>query len=125
MTPAVEAARRAGIPFEIAQYEHDPNAGSYGLEAAELLGADARRVFKTMVVKLDDGRLAVGIVPVAARLDLKAFAAAVGARRAEMAEPTEAQRATGYLVGGISPLGQKRRLPPCSTRAPRTRRRSL
>lgn len=115
MTPAVEAARRAGIPFEIAQYEHDPKAADshgqgYGLEASAALGVDPARVFKTLVAKLDDGRLAVGIVPVAARLDLKALAAAAGARRAEMADPAEAQRATGYVVGGISPLGQKRRL---------------
>lgn len=111
MTPAVEAARRAGIPFEIARYDHDPKAASYGVEAAELLGVDAARVFKTMVAKMDDGRLAVGMVPVAARLDLRALAAACGARRAAMADPSEAQRATGYVVGGISPLGQKRRLP--------------
>jgi Cys-tRNA(Pro)/Cys-tRNA(Cys) deacylase len=115
MTPAVEAARRAGIPFEIVQYEHEPQAAGshgqgYGLEAAEALGVDPARVFKTLVAKLDDGRLAVGIVPVASRLDLKALAAVAGARRAAMADPAEAQRATGYVVGGISPLGQRRRL---------------
>lgn len=109
MTPAVEAAKAAGVPYEVVQYEHDPKAESYGLEAAEALGIAPERVFKTLVAKVD-GRLAVGIVPVAARLDLKALAAALGGRRAEMADPAEAQRATGYVVGGISPLGQKRRL---------------
>ncbi|MPZ98939.1 MAG: Cys-tRNA(Pro) deacylase [Dehalococcoidia bacterium] len=111
MTPAVEAARRAGIPFEVVQYEHDPAAAAYGAEAASMLGVPAERVFKTLVAKLDTGRLAVAIVPVAERLDLKALAATLGARKAEMAGPAEAQRATGYVVGGISPLGQKRRLP--------------
>ncbi|MDP2328795.1 MAG: Cys-tRNA(Pro) deacylase [Dehalococcoidia bacterium] len=109
MTPAVEAAKAAGVPYEVVQYEHDPKAESYGLEAAELLGIAPERVFKTLVAKVD-GRLAVGIVPVAARLDLKALATALGGRKAEMADPAEAQRATGYVVGGISPLGQKRRL---------------
>jgi Cys-tRNA(Pro)/Cys-tRNA(Cys) deacylase len=109
VTPAVEAAKAAGVPYEVVQYEHDPKAESYGLEAAELLGIAPERVFKTLVAKVD-GRLAVGIVPVAARLDLKALATALGGRKAEMADPAEAQRATGYVVGGISPLGQKRRL---------------
>lgn len=109
MTPAVEAAKAAGVPYEVVQYEHDPKAESYGLEAAEMLGIAPERVFKTLVAKVD-GRLAVGIVPVAARLDLKALATALGGRKAEMADPAEAQRATGYVVGGISPLGQKRRL---------------
>ncbi|MDA0269760.1 MAG: Cys-tRNA(Pro) deacylase [Chloroflexi bacterium] len=109
MTPAVDAAKAAGVPYTVVQYEHDPSAESYGLEAAEVLGVEPERVFKTLVAKAD-GRLAVGIVPVAMRLDLKALAVALGARKAEMADPAEAQRATGYVVGGISPLGQKRRL---------------
>ncbi|PKN79185.1 MAG: Cys-tRNA(Pro) deacylase [Chloroflexi bacterium HGW-Chloroflexi-9] len=109
MTPAVDAAKAAGVPYEVVQYEHDPKAESYGLEAAELLGIAPERVFKTLVAKVD-GRLAVGIVPVAVRLDLKALASTLGGRKAEMADPAEAQRATGYVVGGISPLGQKRRL---------------
>ncbi|MBM3140713.1 MAG: Cys-tRNA(Pro) deacylase [Chloroflexi bacterium] len=111
MTPAVEAARAAGIAFEIVEYEHEPASTTYGIEAAERLGLDPARVFKTLVVRLDGGRLAVGVVPVAAQLDLKAVAAVLGARRAEMALPADAQRATGYVVGGISPLGQRRRLP--------------
>ncbi|MGE3858170.1 MAG: Cys-tRNA(Pro) deacylase [Dehalococcoidia bacterium] len=111
MTPAVEAARAAGVPFEILEYEHDPAAEAYGVEAAEALHLDPAVVFKTLVAKLDGKTLAVGIVPVAARLDLKALAAALGARKAEMAPPAEAERATGYVLGGISPLGQKRPLP--------------
>lgn len=110
MTPAVEAARSAGVSFDILEYTHDPGAEGYGVEAAEALHLDPALVFKTLVVKLDGKTLAVGIVPVAARLDLKALAATLGARKAEMAPPAEAERATGYVVGGISPLGQKRRL---------------
>ena len=110
MTPGVDAARAAGIAFEIARYEHDPRAEAYGLEAANALGVAAERVFKTLVAKLDDDHLAVAIVPVSAQLDLKAFARALGARRASIAPPDEAQRATGYVVGGISPLGQRREL---------------
>ena len=110
MTPGVDAARAAGIPFEIARYEHNPRAEAYGLEAADALGVPAERVFKTLVAKLDDDRLAVAIIPVSVQLDLKAFARALGARRAVMAPPDEAQRATGYVVGGISPLGQRRQL---------------
>lgn len=111
MTPAVEAARTAGVAFQILEYEHDPAAESYGAEAAAALHLDPAAVFKTLVAKLDGKTLAVGMVPVAARLDLKALAAALGARKAEMAPPAEAERATGYIVGAISPLGQKRALP--------------
>lgn len=110
MTPAVDAAKAAGITYRLLTYEHDPRAAAYGLEAAEALGLAPESVFKTLVAKVD-GRLVVGVVPVAAHLDLKALAAAAGGRRAEMAPPAEAERATGYVVGGISPLGQKRRLP--------------
>ena len=91
-------------------YEHDPGAASYGLEAAAALGLDPAAVFKTLLAEVD-GRLAVGIVPVAGQLDLKALAAALGGKRAVMADPATAERATGYVVGGISPVGQKRRLP--------------
>ena len=110
MTPAVEAVRRAGIEHEILEYEHDPGAESYGLEAAEALGLPGDQVFKTLVAQVDGVVLAVGIVPVTTQLDLKALAAELGGRRAVMAEPAAAQRATGYVLGGISPLGQKRRL---------------
>ena len=110
MTPAVDAVKAAGVDFEVVQYEHDPSAESYGLEAAETLGVPPECVFKTLLAKLDGKSLVVGMVPVAMRLDLKALAAAAGGRKAEMADPAEAQRATGYVLGGISPLGQKRRL---------------
>jgi Cys-tRNA(Pro)/Cys-tRNA(Cys) deacylase len=110
MTPAVKQLERAGVAFTLAEYAHDPRTPAYGEEAARALGLSPDEVFKTLLVKLDDGRLAVAIVPVAGQLDLKALARAAGARRAAMAEPEAAQRATGYVVGGISPLGQKRRL---------------
>ena len=109
-TPATVALDRAGTPYTLHPYEHDPAAASYGLEAAELLGLDPGSVFKTLLVQVD-GRLVVGIVPVTHQLDLKALAGAVGGKRAAMAEPAVAERTTGYVVGGISPLGQKKRLP--------------
>ena len=109
-TPATAALARAKIPFEVHTYDHDPAAGSFGLEAAAALGLDPERVFKTLLTSVD-GRLVVGIVPVSGQLDLKAVAAAVGGKRATMADPTDAERVTGYVVGGISPIGQKRALP--------------
>ena len=109
-TPAVTVAARAGIAFEVHRYEHDPDEPSYGEEAAEMLGVGAARVYKTLVARVDD-RLAVAVVPVSGELDLKRLAAALGGRKAVMVPPSEAERATGYVVGGISPLGQKRRLP--------------
>lgn len=112
-TPAIVAAEQAGVAFEILEYAHDPNAPSYGLEAAERLQLDPSSVFKTLLVSLEGGpeKLAVGIVPVDRQLDLKGIAQALGAKRAEMADPKAAERATGYVLGGISPLGQKRKLP--------------
>lgn len=110
MTPAVLAAKRAGIDFTLHEYQHDPGTASYGLEAAEKLGLDPAQVFKTLVARVD-GQLTMALVPVARTLDLKALAAAVGGKRAAMAELTDAERATGYVAGGISPLGQKKRLP--------------
>jgi len=104
-TPATAAAERAGIAFSVHEYDHDPKAPSYGLEAAEKLGVDPGRVFKTLVVSAD-GVLAVAVVPVAAQLDLKAFG-----KRASLADTTLAERTTGYVAGGISPLGQRRALP--------------
>jgi Cys-tRNA(Pro)/Cys-tRNA(Cys) deacylase len=111
MTPAINAAKKAGIKFRIHEYEHDPAAESYGLEAAEKLGVSPDRVFKTLVAELDGGKLAVGIVPVATSLNLKSLASALGAKRAEMADMAAAERSSGYVAGGISPLGQKKRLP--------------
>ena len=106
-TPATRALTSAGIAFELHHYEHDPRAASYGLEAAEALGVEPARVLKTLLADLD-GRLVVGIVPVAGQLDLKALARALGGSRAAMAEVGAAERATGYVAGGISPVGQKK-----------------
>jgi Cys-tRNA(Pro)/Cys-tRNA(Cys) deacylase len=111
VTPAVLVAQRAGIDFTLHEYAHDASAASYGLEAAEKLGVPAEQVFKTLVAKLDGARLAVAVVPVNRTLDLKALAAALGGKRAAMADVGEAERATGYVAGGISPLGQRKRLP--------------
>ena len=110
-TPAVAALVLAGIPHTLHSYEHDPDSDlGYGLEAPAAIGVEPTRVFKTLCVEAD-GRLSVGIVPVDSSLDLKAIARALGAKAASMAKPADAERATGYVVGGISPLGQKRALP--------------
>jgi Cys-tRNA(Pro)/Cys-tRNA(Cys) deacylase len=108
-TPATVALTRAGVAFTTHSYEHDPSAPSYGLEAARVLGLPPAQVFKTLLVDVD-GVLVVAIVPVVGTLDLKALAAAVGGKKATMADPHVAERTTGYVVGGISPLGQKRPL---------------
>lgn len=109
-TPATVALTRAGIGFTLHEYDHDPRAASYGLEAAEALGLDPARVFKTLMATVD-GRLTVAIVPVSGQLDLKALARAVGGSRAAMADRAEAERVTGYVAGGISPIGQRKQLP--------------
>ncbi len=109
-TRAVEAARAAGVEFELLEYEHDPRHESYGEEAVEALGLDPSEVFKTLVAQIDNRDLAVAIVPVTSQLDFKAFALALGGRRAAMVEAKHAERATGYVLGGISPLGQRRKL---------------
>ncbi|MER6095502.1 Cys-tRNA(Pro) deacylase [Streptomyces sp. NPDC001728] len=108
-TPATVALTAAGTPFTLHAYEHDPASPSYGEEAAEALGVSPDRVFKTLVADVD-GELTVAVVPVAGQLDLKALASAVGGKRAAMADPAAAERTTGYVRGGISPLGQRRRL---------------
>ena len=108
-TPATVALSRAGIEHRVYTYRHDPGAASYGLEAAAALGVDPGRVFKTLLASVD-ARLVVAVVPVSGQLDVKAVAAAVGGKKAVMADPADAERATGYVVGGISPLGQKRAL---------------
>lgn len=108
-TPATLALTRAGIRFTVHAYDHDPSAASYGLEAAQALDLDPATVFKTLLADVD-GDLVVGIVPVSGQLDLKALAAALGGKKAVMADPAAAERVTGYVVGGISPIGQKRRL---------------
>jgi Cys-tRNA(Pro)/Cys-tRNA(Cys) deacylase len=109
-TPATIALERAKIPFTLHEYAHDPKAASYGLEASEALGVPPEQVFKTLVAAVD-GKLTVGVVPVNRQLDLKALAVAAGGKKAVMADVTAAERATGYVAGGISPVGQKRRLP--------------
>ncbi|GAA0622540.1 Cys-tRNA(Pro) deacylase [Streptomyces crystallinus] len=108
-TPATVALTAAGASFTVHAYEHDPSSASYGEEAAQALGVSPDRVFKTLVADVD-GELTVAVVPVAGSLDLKALAAAVGGKRAAMADPVVAERTTGYVRGGISPLGQRRRL---------------
>ena len=104
-TPALVALERAGIAFEVHEYDHDPAAASYGLEAAERLGVDPGRVFKTLVADLD-GKPHVAVLPVEAELDLRSLG-----KRAALTTPADAERITGYVVGGISPVGQRRRLP--------------
>ncbi|QKE63979.1 Cys-tRNA(Pro) deacylase [Aquipseudomonas campi] len=110
MTPAIDLLKKAKAEHQVHSYSHDPKAPSYGLEAAEKLGLDPARVFKTLLAASEKGELLVAVVPVAGSLDLKALAHAAGVKKADMADPQAAQRATGYLLGGISPLGQKKRL---------------
>ena len=105
-TPATVALTAAGIAFTPHAYEHDPANTNFGLEAAEVLGVDPEQVFKTLLADVD-GALVVAIVPVTGKLDLKALAASVGGKKAEMADPKLAEKKTGYVVGGISPIGQK------------------
>ena len=112
-TPATLALDAAGIGYVLHPYDHDPANRHYGEEAAAALGVDPLQIFKTLVVDTGTGRppLAVAVVPVAAQLDLKAMAAALGVKKVDLADPTAAARSTGYVVGGISPIGQKVRLP--------------
>lgn len=109
-TPATVALTTAKITYAVRSYEHDPAAESFGLEAAEALGVEPARVFKTLLVDTGTG-LAVGVVPVDHTLDLKAMASALGVKKVAMADPGAAERSSGYVVGGISPIGQKRALP--------------
>lgn len=112
MTPAISLLQKANIKFVIHEYKHDAAGNNFGKEAAERLGLDEARIFKTLLVVLHDGkdRLAVGMVPVGGHLNLKSFARTAGVKSAEMAAVKQAERTTGYLAGGISPLGQKKRL---------------
>ncbi|WP_299870839.1 Cys-tRNA(Pro) deacylase [uncultured Cocleimonas sp.] len=112
MTPAVDAAKKAGILYTLHEYSHDSQASSYGEEAANLLDISPNQVFKTLLIAATDSKqLAVAIVPVSNQLNLKSAAKALSFKKASMADPTEAEKATGYILGGISPLGQKKRLP--------------
>lgn len=108
-TPATALLTKQKVAHTLHSYDHDPRHESYGTEAAEVLGIDATRVYKTLVAEVD-GKLTVGVVPVTGQLDLKALAAAAGGKKAKMADPAAAQRATGYVLGGISPLGHRSRL---------------
>jgi Cys-tRNA(Pro)/Cys-tRNA(Cys) deacylase len=110
-TPAILALRDAGVHFEVHEFVADPAERQFGLAAALALGVEADRVFKTLIATVDDHEHVVGIVPVSGQLSLKELAAAVHGKRAEMCLPETAQRVTGYVVGGISPFGQKRSLP--------------
>ncbi len=109
-TPATVALTAAGVDFATHAYVHEAGTASYGLEAAVALGVESGRVFKTLVASVDGG-LTVAVVPVDAQLDLKALAASAGAKRAEMADPAAAERSSGYVRGGISPIGQRKPLP--------------
>ncbi len=109
MTPAINAAKKAKIPFSVHEYVHDPTCASYGLEAAKKLNIAPDRVFKTLVVDLG-GELVVTIIPVDAMLGLKNIAKAAEAKKASMADKALVERSTGYVLGGVSPLGQKKRL---------------
>ncbi|MBA1264709.1 Cys-tRNA(Pro) deacylase [Stutzerimonas stutzeri] len=110
MTPAIDLLKKTKADFRVHAYEHDPKTASYGLEAAEKLGLEAARVFKTLLVCSEKNELLVAVVPVIGSLDLKALAQAAKVKKVDMADPAAAQRVTGYLLGGISPLGQKKRL---------------
>ena len=110
MTPGINIARQHKIVHRVHEYAHDASSESYGLEAAEKLGVPGEQVFKTLVVALDKKALAVGVIPVSSMLSMKLIAKAAGAKKAAMADPADVERATGYVLGGVSPLGQKKRL---------------
>lgn len=111
MTPAIVLAQKACVEHTVHRYDHDPSAGSYGLEAAEKLGVNPDRIFKTLVVARDDGALAVGVLSVNKTLNLKKMAKALGAKKVSMADTQRVRASTGYLIGGVSPLAQKKALP--------------
>ncbi len=110
VTPAVKAAEAAKLKFRLMEYEYDHDAEAKGMQAAEAIGLPPSQVFKTLVAVLEGGEMVCAAIPADAHLSLKALAHAAGAKHAEMAEPAKAERATGYVVGGISPFGQKKRM---------------
>ncbi len=111
MTPAIKLVKKARVPFVLHEYAHDPNIGAYGEEAAQKLGIASDQLFKTLVVSTDNRGMAVGVVPVSGKMDLKVIAKVMGVKKVEMAEKKQVERSTGYITGGISPLGQKKGLP--------------
>lgn len=110
MTPAIQTLKKAGIKYQVHQYNHDSDCRAYGEEAVEKLGLNHDQVFKTLVAELDNKQLTVAVIPVSKMLDLKALAKGVGAKKAKMADKNDVERATGYILGGVSPIGQKKRL---------------
>lgn len=110
MTPAIKQLTRDGIPFSLHEYQHSPNSPSYGLEAAEKMGVKAQYVFKTLVAQTDNAILVVAIIPVSSTLNLKQLAKAANSKKAHMAKPQDVLRSTGYVLGGVSPIGQKKQL---------------
>jgi Cys-tRNA(Pro)/Cys-tRNA(Cys) deacylase len=110
MTPGIQEAKKHKISYSIHEYSHDESSESYGLEAADKMGVTQERVFKTLIVTLDNKELVVGIIPVSSMLSMKLIAKAVGAKKATMADKLDVERSTGYVLGGVSPLGQKKRL---------------
>ena len=110
MTPAINLAKQRGLDYQVHEYTHDSGAASYGLEASEKLGVDANQVFKTLVVMTEAGTLAVAVLPVDKTLNFKKMAKGLGCKKVQMAEPKQVERSTGYVLGGVSPLGQKKRL---------------
>jgi Cys-tRNA(Pro)/Cys-tRNA(Cys) deacylase len=110
MTPAINVAKKKKIFHKVHQYSHDPTHDSYGREAAEKLGIAEERVYKTLIVQLDPQNLAVAVIPVSAMLNMKLIARATGAKKVAMAPKTLVEKTTGYVLGGVSPLGQKKRL---------------
>lgn len=125
MTPALDLLKKVRAEHRVHSYEHDPKAASYGLEAAEKLGLDPAQVFKTLLASSEKGELLVAVVPVVGSLDLKALAQAAGVKKAEMADPAAAQRATGYLLGGSARWGRRSACGPLSTTVPSRLRASL
>lgn len=110
MTPAINRAKKAAIAYKVHSYTHDPLCDSYGSEASQKLGVPAEQVFKTLVVVVDSGFMAVAVIPVSSMLSLKQIAKAAGGKKAEMANGSDVERSSGYVLGGVSPLGQKKRL---------------
>ena len=110
MTPGINVAKKAKVAHKVHEYTHDSSSESYGLEAAEKLGVPEARVFKTLIVNLDGKELAVGVIPVSSMLSMKLMAKAAGVKKATMAARSDVARSTGYVLGGVSPLGQKKRL---------------